>query len=213
MDTQLAISETPGREIDGMDANEADMLRANTYRLLARMLAAPVPRELLETLRRIDGAGANGGMALAKAWQTLKIASERATAEGIDDEYHDLFVGLGRGELVPYGSWYMTGFLMDRPLALLRRDLEAFGIEREADVHEPEDHVSALCEAMSMVIESAAEIPLERQQKFFFDHLSPWMGRFFADMQQARSARFYLAVGQLGEMFIDVETKYLGMAV
>jgi TorA maturation chaperone TorD len=215
MDTQLAISETPGREINGMDANEPDMLRANTYRLLARMLAAPVPRELLETLRRIDGAGTNGGMAMAmaKAWQTLKIASERATAEGIDDEYHDLFIGLGRGELVPYGSWYMTGFLMDRPLALLRRDLEAFGIEREADVHEPEDHVSALCEAMSMVIESAAEIPLERQQKFFFDHLSPWMGRFFADMQQARSARFYLAVGQLGEMFIDVETKYLGMAV
>jgi TorA maturation chaperone TorD len=213
MDTQLAKSEIPGWEIDGMDANEPDTLRANTYRLLARMLAAPVPRELLATLRRIDGAGASGGMAMAKAWQTLKIASERATAEGIDDEYHDLFIGLGRGELVPYGSWYMTGFLMDRPLALLRRDLEAFGIEREADVHEPEDHISALCEAMSMVIENAAEIPLESQQKFFFDHLSPWMGRFFADMQQARSARFYLAVGQLGELFIDVETKYLGMAV
>jgi TorA maturation chaperone TorD len=213
MDTQLARMEIPGREIDRMEANEPDTLRANTYRLLARLLAAPVPGDLLETLRRIDGNGADGGMVMARAWQTLKIASERATAEGIDDEYHDLFIGLGRGELVPYGSWYMTGFLMDRPLALLRRDLAAFGIEREADVHEPEDHVSALCEVMSMLIESAGEIPLESQQKFFFDHVSPWMGRFFADMQQARSARFYLAVGQLGELFIDVEKKYLDMTV
>lgn len=216
MDIQLAISESPGREIDWMDANEPDTLRANTYRLLARLLAAPVPPDLLATLRRIDGAGAaeaNAGMAMTKAWQTLRIASERATAEAIDDEYHDLFIGLGRGELVPYGSWYMTGFLMDRPLALLRRDLASLGIEREADVHEPEDHVSALCEVMSLVIENPGEIPLERQQQFFFDHLSPWMGRFFADLQQTRSARFYLAVGQLGEMFIDVETKYLDMTV
>ena len=192
-------------------------MRANTYRLLARLLAAPVPRDLLEMLRRIDGSGEAGGtndaIAMARAWQTLRIAGERATVEGIDDEYHDLFIGIGRGELVPYGSWYMTGFLMDRPLALLRRDLSALGIEREADVHEPEDHVSALCEAMSLVIESAGEIPLERQQKFFFDHLAPWMGRFFADLQQARSAKFYLAVGQLGELFIGVETKYLDMAV
>lgn len=150
---------------------------------------------------------------MARAWHTLKIASERATVEGIDDEYHDLFIGIGRGELVPYGSWYMTGFLMDRPLALLRRDLAAFGIEREADVHEPEDHVSAQCEAMSLVIENAGEISLERQQKFFFDHLSPWMGRFFADLQQARAARFYAAVGQLGELFVGNEAQYLDMTV
>jgi TorA maturation chaperone TorD len=115
--------------------------------------------------------------------------------------------------LVPYGSWYMTGFLMDRPLALLRRDLAALGIEREADVHEPEDHISALCEAMSLVIENGMEISMERQRQFFFDHLSPWLGRFFADLQRAQSARFYLAVGQLGELFIDVEGKYLGMSV
>ena len=216
MDMQLVSSETPGRDVGRKDTDGIDVLRANTYRLLARLLAAPVRGDLLKTLCRIDGgeaAGANGGAAMAGAWQTLRIASERATVEGIDDEYHDLFIGIGRGEVVPYGSWYMTGFLMDRPVALLRRDLAALGIERDADVHEPEDHVSALCEAMSLIIENGVEISMHRQQQFFFDHLAPWLGRFFADLQQAPSARFYLAVGQLGELFIDVEGKYLGMSV
>jgi len=216
MEAQSASVETikPIKPESGLDAS--DRLRSNTYRLLAQLLAAPVSADLLSTLSRIDLLpiqDANATVAMAKAWQMLKLSSERTTVDRIDDEYHDLFIGVGRGELVPYGSFYQTGFLMDRPLALLRRDLAGLGIERDPEVHEPEDHVSALCESMSLIIENPDEIPFERQQKFFTDHLSPWMGRFFSDLQQARTAQFYIAVGALGELFIDMETRYLGMSV
>ncbi len=218
MDSSPIAPQGPDKRADRMDANsaDADTIRGNTYRLLARLLAAPVSQDLLETLKRIDGketGRANDGSAMARAWKTLKLASGRATIEAIDDEYHDLFIGIGRGELVPYGSWYLTGLLMDRPLALLRRDLAALGIERREDVHEPEDHAAALCETMSLLIDSGSEIPLEIQQRFFSDHIAPWMGRFFTDLQQAESARFYVAVGQLGEQFIEIEKRYLEMPV
>jgi len=216
METDLLSPESAKLNSDRMDGDSIDVLRANTYRLLARLLAAPVTRDLLDSLQKIGGSGigdADAGTGMAQAWQTLKIASERATVEAIDDEYHDLFIGIGRGELVPYGSWYLTGFMMDRPLALLRRDLAELGIERQQEVYEPEDHVSALCETMSLIIENSEEIPLEIQQKFFLNHLETWMGKFFTDLQKAKSARYYTAIGQLGEQFIKVEKKYFGMTV
>jgi TorA maturation chaperone TorD len=216
METHLQSPESVNQNIELRDGDSIDVLRANTYRLLATLLAAPATRELLDSLQKIGSPGggeADGGSGMAQAWQTLKIASERATVEAVDDEYHDLFIGIGRGELVPYGSWYLTGFMMDRPLALLRRDLAELGIERQTDVHEPEDHVSALCETMSLIIENSEEIPLEIQHNFFRDHLDTWMGKFFVDLQKAKSARYYIAIGQLGEQFIKVERKYFGMTV
>ena len=216
METNLQSPESVNQNSERMDGFSIDVLRANTYRLLARLLAAPVTGDLLDSLQKIGGTGigdADAGAGMAQAWQTLKIASERATIEAIDDEYHDLFIGIGRGELVPYGSWYLTGFMMDRPLALLRRDLAELGIERQQEVCEPEDHVSALCETMSLIIENSKEIPLEIQQKFFLNHLETWMGKFFTDLQKAKSARYYSAIGLLGEQFIKVEKKYFGMTV
>jgi TorA maturation chaperone TorD len=142
-------------------------------------------------------------------WRVLQQAAAQATVEAVDDEYHDLFIGISRGELMPYASWYLSGFVMSRPLALLRRDLDAFGIERHPEVREPEDHVSGLCEAMSLIIDSADEIPLDAQRQFFHVHLARWMPRFFGDLQHAKSARFYVPVGALGDRFLTFETQYL----
>lgn len=190
-----------------------DQIRANTYSLLASLLAAPPSAELIALLSKIDAPAANGGSGIAAAWHTLKLAGERATVEQLDDEYHDLFIGVGRGELMPYGSWYLVGFLMDKPLVLLRQDLAALGFERQEGVYETEDHVAALCETMSMIISSEEDIPLETQRKFFNDHIGPWMGRFFSDLQNAKSARFYRTVGQLGVQFMEIEKQYLAMLV
>lgn len=198
-----------GMESRQIEANAVDTVRANTYRLLARLLAAPATSELLEMLKRIDGADSTGGGAMTAAWQALKLAGQRMTVEAIDDEYHELFIGLTRGELVPYGSWYMTGFLMDQPLVVLRRDLAALGFERQEGILEPEDHVSALCETMSLIIDGGDGISFETQRNFFKEHLAPWAERFFSDLQQAPSARFYSAVGQLGEQFFGIEKQYL----
>ena len=80
-------------------------------------------------------------------------AASDADAERVEREFFDLFIGLGRGELLPYGSYYLTGFLHERPLARLRDDLAALGIERAEGNVEPEDHAAILCEIMAGLAE------------------------------------------------------------
>jgi TorA maturation chaperone TorD len=112
--------------------------------------------------------------------------------------------------MMPYGSWYLTGFLMERPLAELRQDLKELGYARQTDVKEPEDHAAALCETMSLLILDK-DLGFGRLKKFFDDHIEPWMMRFFQDLQAAETAEFYGAVGLLGEKFLQVDKQYLGM--
>ncbi len=188
-----------------------DQIRSNTYGLLGHLLAAPPDKKTLGLLASIDPGPDNADTLLGAAWQMLQSAAARTDVQQLDDEYHELFIGIGRGELIPYGSWYVTGFLMEQPLATLRSDLERMGFERQDGVHEPEDHAAALCEVMSICAAGSDAISLEQQAAFFGRHMAPWIGRFFRDMQQARSARFYRAVGQLGEQFIDVETQAFRM--
>ena len=188
-----------------------DVVRANTYGLLGALLASPPRRELFDLLADIEIPSADGD-GLGTAWRMLKCAAERADIEAVDDEYHDLFVGIGRGELIPYGSWYLTGFVMDKPLALLRADLATLGFERQDGVKEPEDHAAALLETMALVVASP-EHGIDVQRHFFDRHVSTWMRTFFADLQTAGSARFYRAVGQLGERFMAFEMQYLSIVV
>ena len=111
--------------------------------------------------------------------------------------------------MVPYGSWYLTGFMMEKPLSDLREDLARLGYEREASTVEPEDHVAALCEVISLMIADGTD--LSEQNKFFQSHLVSWVGRFFDDLTQARSAVFYKAVGRFGAAFIALENEYFSM--
>jgi TorA maturation chaperone TorD len=127
----------------------------------------------------------------------------------IEDEYHSLFIGIGKGEVVPYGSWYLTGYLMEQPLSDLRDDLRALGFERSADTHEPEDHAAAIFEVFSVMIADASS--LAEQKRFFDSHMKTWLERFFADLGNARSADFYKPVAQLGAAFIKLELAYLSM--
>lgn len=189
-----------------------DRARAEVYALLGKLLARAPDASLLGALRALDAPSSEGGDDIAAAWSLLKQAAARTDPAALEDEYQELFVGVVRGELMPYASWYVTGFLMEKPLAELRRDLNRLGFERKADVHEPEDHAAALCETMALIA-GDAEIPLEAQRQFFDKHLAPWMVRFFADLTAARAAKFYRAVGLLGEKFLEVERTYLSMLV
>ncbi len=112
---------------------------------------------------------------------------------------------------MPFASWYQTGFLMEKPLAVLREDLAALGFERQSDTHEPEDHVAALCEVMAILISDGQD--LSRQAEFFNAHLAPWLDHFFSDLSTAKNAVFYRAVGRLGRAFIEFERNYLSMNV
>ena len=191
------------------DATEENRVRSGAYALLAALLAAPPKRELLERVAAIDASGSERDSRFGPAWRSLREAALAATPGELDDEYHALFIGLGRGELMPYASWYITGFMMDRPLAVLRRDLAQLGFQRSDRVSETEDHACALLEVMAMLITEAQG--LGSQRLFFSRHIEPWMGGFFRDLSDAKSASFYRAVGDFGVRFMDFEHEYLAM--
>ncbi len=209
------MSEAPAsnatREADaGIAAVEPEgQLRADTYRLLGRLLGTPPDDATLALLATAPTSEDEN--LLAVAWRMLAMAAARARADQVLTEYEALFIGVGRGELVPYASWYLTGYLMEKPLAKLRADLIALGFERHDNVTEPEDHAAALCETMALLAEGDDLDALKLQARFFDDYIGPWMARFFREMQATASARFYRAVGQLGEQFIDTDQRYLEM--
>jgi TorA maturation chaperone TorD len=181
--------------------DDIDAARAQEYALLAVLLLDPPDADLLARLSRLQG----DESPLGAAHQALAAAARTTTPEQAAREFSDLFIGLGRGELLPYGSYYQSGFLHDRPLARLRRDLAALGIERIPERGEPEDHLAILCEVMAGLIDRTLPAPAGAEQAFFHAHVAPWAARFFADLERAETARFYRSVGTLGRLFIDIE--------
>lgn len=182
---------------------EVDAARSQEYALLATLLVRAPDARLLDALTRLTG----GDSALDAAHRALAEAAANTTAKRVEREYFNLFTGVGRGELMPYGSYYQTGFLYERPLARLRQDLDALGIANADDNPEPEDHAATLCEIMSALAGGKFDAPADAQQRIFEKHMAPWIGRFFDDLQKANGAEFYRAVGALGRLFIDIETE------
>jgi TorA maturation chaperone TorD len=201
---------------DASVADENQQYRAGAYRLLASLLRMPPDEPMLEHVKSLSEIE-SGSDELSVALQMLGLAARHCDAVSIDDEFHALFIGLGRGELVPYGSWYLTGYLMEKPLGILREDLALLGYERNEDTREPEDHIAALAEVMSLMIDEQAQgvagDELALQQQFFAAHVGNWAGQFFEDMTNASSAVFYRSVGRLGSAFIGFEKQFLSMNV
>jgi TorA maturation chaperone TorD len=139
--------------------------------------------------------------AMQQAWTGLQLAAERAEREALEDEYQDLFIGIGRGEVVPFASWHLTGSMMEKPLADIRHDLELLGIERAENVKEPEDHISALCEVMAMLTDEEEGL----QQAVFNKHIAPWFKAFTHQLENAESADFYQPAAQLCDAFLTLE--------
>jgi len=194
----------------GADLDQVERARADIYRLLGALLAGPPDQPLLELLRNLEP-GATAGTAMNAAWQELRAAAENARPQGVGQEYFNLFIGLGRGELVPYASWYVHGLLMEKLLASLRTELATLGFERCDGVSEPEDHVAALCEVMGMIICESELSLTQTQTTFFATYLDSWIGRFFADLEKAETAVFYKAVGRFGQQFLDIERQYFSL--
>ncbi|MDB5368811.1 MAG: molecular chaperone [Roseomonas sp.] len=180
-----------------------DLQRARLFALLGRLLVTAPDGALLAGLSRL---AVQDGTPLGQACAALASAAREATPASVAREFQDLFIGVGRGELLPFASYYLTGFLHERPLALLRDDLRRLGIERSPGVAEPEDHLGFLCEAMAGLVAGDFMAAPEAVARFYERHLRPWAGRAFADLEKAEAARFYRAVGALGVAAIDIET-------
>jgi TorA maturation chaperone TorD len=172
---------------------DAEAARSREYALLSTLLLRPPDQALLERLADLPG----DASPLGRAHAAVAEAARRTSAAHVEREYFNLFIGLGRGELLPYGSYYLTGFLHERPLARLRQDLVQLGIERAAGQAEPEDHAAILCEVMAGLVSRCFPAPPGADRALFERHLSPWIGRFFADLECAETADFYRRVGTL----------------
>ena len=190
------------------DVDDIDAARGREYALLSALLARPPDRSLLERLAGLSGDSSPLGVVHA----ALAQAARQTNAEQVEREYFDLFIGLGRGELLPYGSYYLSGFLHERPLARLRAHLARLGIERAEGQAEPEDHAAILCEVMAGLANGALPAAAGADRDVFEQHLAPWIGRFFADLERAESADFYRTVGALGRTLIEIETAAFALA-
>lgn len=197
-------------EAGGHDIADEDRLRAHWYALLARLLTASPDQGTLDFMRGLRGDETQLGSAVS----ALAAAARAATPARAEQEYFDLFVGVGQGELLPYGSYYLTGFLNEKPLADLRADMSELGIARVNQVREPEDHIASLCEIMAGLITGAfgAPVSLAQQQEFFARHIGSWAPRFFEDLEAARSAALYMPVGTIGKIFMAIESQGFEMA-
>ena len=188
--------------------DDIDVARAQQYALLAVLLARAPSAELLARIATVRGDASPLGVTHA----ALAEAAAAANVERIEREFFDLFIGIGRGELLPYSSYYLTGFLNERPLARVRADLERLRIERVTGQIEPEDHAAVLCDIMAGLADGRFNAAPGADRDFFEKHLAPWIGRFFADLEDAQAGNFYRRVGTLGRLFVAVESEAFTLA-
>ncbi len=183
-------------------------IRTDSYVMLASLLEQPPSENLLKVLQNLQWEKPIPAR-IDRSLRALRQASHSYPLSALEDEYGKLFVGLGCGELIPYASWYREKRIQSSTLASLRSDLIRIGIVRQADSHESEDHAGALCECMALISQKSNEIDHPTQVKFFRRHIAPWMTTFFEDLESAKSARFYRAVGTFGRRFLESEFEYL----
>lgn len=178
-----------------------DAARAQLYLLLSNLVLNVPDEALLGELAQLSEDEGTLGPALAGLGRAAGIA----VAEKVSREHFELFIGVGRGELLPYGSYYLTGFLYERPLVRVRGDLRRLRLERGEGLSEPEDHIGILLETMAGILTRRFAVEPEEEKRFFTRHIAPWAERFFEDLAEAQAARFYRAVGRLGADFIKLE--------
>lgn len=202
-ETGLAEVVPAGQEGDDAITQPEEALRAGMYRLLAGLLSAPPPAEELAQLATLTGDATGLGQAVAD----LARLAQGAKPAAIADEFQDLFIGLGRGEVIPFASYYLTGFLQEKPLAKLRQDMHRLGIERDPDTVEPEDHIASILEMMAGLIDGSfgEPMPVSDQKALYERHVASWAPYFFRDLEAAQSAAFYAAVAVVGSTFMQIE--------
>ncbi len=192
-----------------MSITEEDQLRADMYNFLGLLLSGPPSKETLSKTAALQG----DESAMGEAINAMARVTKATSAKAVESEFMALFIGLGRGELLPYTSFYLTGFLNEKPLAMLRKDMTGLRISRAPNVYEPEDNIASLLEMMGGMITGrfGAVVSLEAQAGFFNKHIGSWAEHFFTDLEAAKSSVFYAPVGSAGKAFIEIEREAFRM--
>ena len=196
-------------QADMMEVDSEDRLRADLYNFLGVLLARPADEMMLEQTATLSGDDSPLGQAVEGLARVAKASKPKA----VEREFNALFIGLGRGELLPYASYYLTGFLNEKPLATLRQDMAALQVTRADNVFEPEDSMASLMETMGGLIVGRFGAPttIDRQRTFFNNHIAPWAGHFYSDLEAAKASVFYASVGAVGREFMNIEREAFRM--
>lgn len=182
--------------------DEHDALRADIYRLLARLVWAAPDDALLAFLGGLEGEPDSGP--LAEHWTALARAAREGKPDALARAHFRHLVGVIEGEVNPFASWYLHGTLMDEPLVAIRADLRRLNLERQHGNSDPEDHFAALCDAMAWLV----EVRPRDQSSFFMRHLAPWGERCMADLACVDTP-FYACLGELARAFLHLERERL----
>lgn len=199
----------PEALLPAVEPEDAD--RAGFYGLIAHLMGQAPSRDTLGAISRSPALEADPqlpeAVALAEAWNALRRACHSMTEAQVAAEWSDLFAGTGRPAVLPYASYYLTGFLMEKPLAELRDTLAELGLQREAGNGEPEDHLAGVCEVMRRLIERG---DWAAQPRFYERHMQPWVSRCCTELSSLSSARFYAVLADFAHAFFQWEARVLG---
>lgn len=204
------MESTPTQAVNAaVPVTPEDRARADMYALIASLFYGPPEAKLLAAIAQAARLSDEPDSPLAEAWRELQMAAARADPEAVRDEYDRLFVSVGQAPVMLYGSYHLAGFLHELPLVDLRDELARLGFMRRTGTAEPEDHLSALCDVMRMLITEGEEgaAGLQAQRDFFGRFVRPWYERLMAEIAKAQGADFYQAVGRFAQAYLDVETR------
>lgn len=194
---------------------QEDQARADMYALVANLMLHAPDAALLTAIAEAGPLGsAHPDNTFAQAWNALIDAAHNSHQQQVQEEFDALFVGTGTPLLNPYGSYYLAGFMMEKPLAALRDDLAVLGLRRISGAGELEDHLGALCEAMRILICGGKGLPRRttgEQRTFFTRHIAPWYGRCLDDIRRAEKACFYRRVAGFADAFLQLEGEAFSM--
>ena len=189
---------------DGLSGE--DWARADFYALLSVLFAKPIEQNLLDQIAQSELMNQADSTALGQAWLALIDAAKNSQANEWADEYNTLFVGVGKPDILLNSSYYLSGFLHEKPLAHLRDDLNLLGLGRAHQVYDTEDHISFLCEVMRYLITTdSPPRPVVQQSQFFQTHIATWVQRLLDAVSQHPQAKFFVIVSQLARAFFEVE--------
>jgi TorA maturation chaperone TorD len=185
--------------------------RADLYGLLATLFYNAPAQSLLDAIATTETHASES--LLQQSWASLSDFCKETTANSVLQEYEDLFIGVGKPEVILYGSYYLSGFMMEKPLAELRSELARLGLQRAESVTESEDHIASLCEVMRYLIASDDPVHanIATQKQFFSNHIQPWVLDMCAAVADHPDARFYSLVAQLARDFFEVEMQAFDM--
>jgi TorA maturation chaperone TorD len=190
-------------------ALDEETARAEIYGLLAQLFYQVPAPDLLSQMRvAVTDAPVAGGF-LEEPWRQVVTAAQQSSDEEIANEYNHLFGGVGKPEVYLYASHYVSGFLNDKPVARLREDLSALGLERDDSMSETEDHFACLCEVMRYLIagDDASVSNLTHQETFFATHIQPWAQEMTESIAKHPKAQFFAVLAEFTQAFLGIEAQ------